>query len=255
MIEAPESATQLVAILRRPDFGGPLRYVSTEPASWKANLSMAPEQLDKTVERVAALALKLPRGALQGQKKAAHRKATYPEQGSVLRGLARAVRLCPEIGADPQALEALARKLARHANLRRKAGKATNSAIDLRLVLGALQWFMLRGVLEKVVQRLEAPDCTRAERELLEDKFSKLLLHKEELLAGAEASRLVGGELRKEVLAQAEEVERRTLVSDVKHAVRLGRPVDPQALETAARANRELKTKDPARRDGRKARR
>src|SRR5947207_1645745 len=133
-MELPRTTDQLVAMMRRPEFGGPLRFVQQQKKGWQDSLSLRPEDMDRAVEEIAALVLRLPRGALDSTDKMLYRKALYPALGTILRAYARAARSCPEIKEDPQALEGLARKLTRYTSIQDDSGRAVNSALDLRLL-------------------------------------------------------------------------------------------------------------------------
>jgi hypothetical protein len=243
MLQRPDSSAQLVALLRRPGHGGPLRFVTPpDRGGVRQGLSLRPRDLDLKADAAGALLVQLPRGGVSAAQKGQHRKAALPNLGTVLRGFARALRQCPEIRGDADRLDALARKLARYGNLRHRAGQGVHAALDLRLVLGGLQAHLLGAVLTQVAARLEA-GLPRAEVERLQNRFSKLLLRKEALLASrAEGRAALVPE--KEALAQAaEETERWQMVEDIMEAIRQGRPLDQATLETAAAAYAELKGK------------
>jgi hypothetical protein len=243
-MEIPKDMNQLVALMRRPEYGEALRFVTARERPWRSSLSLKPEEMDAEVARLSALAVKLPRRRLKGVEKRLRRKEDFQGMGTVLRAFARATAQYPEVKGKPERLLELARKLSRYQNIREQTGRAIHGALDLRLVLGALQAHMLRGVLVKVVARLEDPSITRAEEERLRSKFSKLLLHRQALLMTREERAEVLAEKKKEVEAQVAEVEKRTLVADVKEAIRQKRPVDEETLVQAGQYNRELKAKE-----------
>jgi hypothetical protein len=242
-LEIAKDSRQLVSVMRRPEYGGPLRFLEAErPGNVRRALSLKPQDMDWSIGRLGALVIKLPAGGAVGAQRGRQRRLGYVGQGSVLRAYASAVRSCPEIASEikGERMIEVARKLARYENLRQKAATSLNGALDLRLLLAGQQVYMLQQVLRHVVARLSAADCTPKEAERLQSKFSKLLLHKEMLLQDQAQGRMASAAQREEMQAEIERVERRILVNDVKEAIRQRRPVDPENLEAAARYNREM---------------
>lgn len=246
-MEIAKDSQQLVSVMRRPEYGGPLRFVETQrPGSVRRALSLKPQDMDWTIGRLGAVIIKLPARGKIGPQRAQQRRMVYVGQGSVLRAYASAVTACPEVAAQVSGgrLVETARKLARYENLRQKAARSVHGALDLRLLLGGQQFYMLQQVLRRVIARLEAPDCTPKEAEQLQSKFSRLLLHKEALLQEQAQGRKAVTVRQAELEEEIRRMERRTLVNDVKEAIRHNRPVDPESLEAAAHYDLELEEED-----------
>lgn len=235
MIDPPNNTRQLKQLARRPGVG-PLRFlVEDQQADLKDNVSLLPDDLYHEVGRVAKLTEPLPMGVYTSQRKAQLRRAQQTQPGNSLRLYGIALSHCAQISVDPKAFKDVEQRLARLEVVATRAERWVNAALDLRLVLGALQSFVLSRVLQDVVGRLESPTCTPAERERLESKFGKLLLHKDALIADQQKQRELLAERRREMEAQAAEADRQTLLTNVLADIRLGRPVDQATLEAAAR--------------------
>lgn len=254
MIQAPETLAELKALMRRPEFGAPLRFLRPDVGSLRDGVSLRAADLNGLVAQVCALSVLLPRGGVSGVRKARLRKGCSPEIGSLLRGYAQALDACPELGGEPARpvselvaeLVDRARRLARYQNLQYRSGRWVNQTLDLRLLLGALQWFLLSSVLQTVVARIEDPACPREEAERLRDRFSKLLLHRDRLSSDRAAGREAGKERRQALAQEIAELERRDRVQDVITALRHGRPVDQETLEQAARDYADIRGTDRA---------
>src|SRR5438552_2616401 len=106
-IDKPQDPNPLQALMRRPDFGGPLRFINLPASRWQASLSRSAEDFDQAVEKLAPLLQRLPRGVLQGSQKMLYRKSVYPELGTILRAYGRALAKVPEIqiGTDAPKLQ------------------------------------------------------------------------------------------------------------------------------------------------------
>src|SRR5258708_5475293 len=114
----PQDGKQLMTVMRRPDFGGPLRFVASAQKGWESSLSLAPGDMKKAVAALAALLSALPRGALSAKRKAQLRRKLYAGLRNVLRGYAEQLVDLPALKTDPQAMEEMANKIAEYTNLR-----------------------------------------------------------------------------------------------------------------------------------------
>lgn len=231
------------ALMRRPEFGAPLRFIDGRAGSWIDCLTLNPQAVDQAIVQITPLIAHFPTGELRAERKLALRRVSYREQGSTLHAYVRPLAVCPEIKADPARARVLSRKLSRCESIRYSAGRAVNSVLDLRLMLGALQWYILQKVLTVVVARMEAKDCSVQERELLQRKFSKLLLNKEALLQSAEDTKAQRDKRKQDLQNQVTEVEKKALVDDVMNAIRLKLPIPTEKQELAATYFHEMNQK------------
>lgn len=159
--------------------------------------------------------------------------------GNALRAYARALARCPEVqGIDPQPLLLLARKLVCYGNLQQRSARWTHSAFDTRLVLAGLQVHMLARLTRALEARLNAPGCSRAERERLETPFFKVLMHKERICEMAREHQKILARQRREQEAAAQalavQIDQETLLANVMAAIRQGHPVDHKTMVEAA---------------------
>lgn len=197
-------------------------------------LSLKPAELDRMARRVSARLVELPMGRLSTVARRQHRMALAPDLGSLLRSYARAAATYAELLRDPPPLLELARKLAQYKAMQQRSAHWLHAAGDARMLLGAAQALVLGRILSTVRARLAAPDCSRAERELLETRFGKLL-QVEQLAVEAGHQRAALAARRAAYEALAAEIDRRTHLADVMSALRRGQVVDAASLEAAAR--------------------
>lgn len=240
MDEKTTETTKIYALLRRPDVSGSLRFIDTSKNGLRAALSLEPKAMNHLIQNLSTLVVKLPQGMLRVQDKRQLRRIYAPEMGTVLRAYGSALTECQELKIDPEIAHDLSRKLARCQNIKERSARLINIALDLRLLLGALQWHLSRSVLQAVVARMEDPSCPRAEVEELRDRFSRLLLQKEFLLRNLEETQHVRKERLTELKEEQAQIEKQTLIADVMDAVRQGRPVDRTTLERAALYHNEM---------------
>src|SRR5579883_2562050 len=153
----------LRALLRRPTRARALPFDDPESAGLHASMAIRPEDMGQMVQALAPLVLRFPRGTLQGAERAVCRRNAAPGMGAVLHEYAAALGgfgqwlegprrpgAVPWPPLDRNQVRLLAHRLARLDNLRLATAEALHQAIDVRLVLGALQWYMLRAVLRAV---------------------------------------------------------------------------------------------------------
>jgi hypothetical protein len=229
-------------MIRRPAFAG-LTFLSAPASDWHAAFELDPEELEQLLLRLGMINARLPHAEAVAADRAAQRRKVYRAQGAVLREYAGTLRSFPDVGYAPEPLLLEASRISRFESAHAKASQALNAALDLRLVLGGLQWFLLQQVLAAVVARMEHPDCPRAERERLQSRFSRLLLRREALQQTREQRKAARDKRKKEAAAQLNEVESQILIEDTMEALRQGREVDPTVLERAARAYRDQNTR------------
>jgi hypothetical protein len=248
MIHTPTTPEELLLVLRRPEVNGPIRGVPAQQVALRRCMLLKPEAVDGTLAELAQIAAKLPDDNLDPAQRAALRKQLYPEVATVLRNFAQGVRRYPAIGAPdkPQELERVARLIGLFSCITRNANHGVSRAMDLRLLLGAFQWYLLRTLLLKLTARLEDPACTPGERSRLINAFSKLLLHREKLLLSNEERLALWRTNQQKMQDEIDETERVTFVVDTMNAVRLRLPVSAETLEQAALFLHEMKQKAAA---------
>jgi hypothetical protein len=240
----PSDISELAVTLRRIDGGNLSRVLDVPREKLSEAMSLRPTALSGTLVRLAEQTLKLPRLSYSATQLAQRRRLSSGRHLTAYRNYSQALRQRQvmlggaEAGAWPSAerLDGLLDLMGLYTGITRYTATGISRAMDLRLLLGALQFYMLSEVTRVVVAHLEDPALPKMERSRIEAAFASILEHKEQLLATAEQRRATRKRMNEEIAAQIAASQERSELLDTLHAIAMGVPVDQASLEKAAMA-------------------
>jgi hypothetical protein len=247
-----------LAVTLRREAGVEFGALELPQGSLKASLLLQPQALSGALGRLGALAARLPEGRLRPGQKALFRKLSGRRFGTVLRNYAHAVGVAvaqagaPDTWPSAERITLLADVCDRYTGISRYAAQGINRAMDQRLLLGGFSWFLLQRTTRAVVRRIEDPATPQAERTKLQNAFSGLLQRKDEILRSNEEQRALRRKKGEQAKREREAAERRTLLMDTIHAIKLKLPVDEETLAQAAEIYDELVKERAAEKESRK---
>jgi hypothetical protein len=270
MFPMTQNLTRFVAARRRPALEAEFRFIQARAPNIRAALTLAAERLFDLIDEHALIAGELPYLELTPERKTAISRAYYEEQPEVIRLLGEAMRRAraklgpapapilgppapgPEAGPDPTSLfggvppeqmEGWAPLIDLYARLREEAEGGLNLAMDLNLEMDSYSWFIVRSVMEALVQRLEDPAVPEDEKEALRSGFKDLLRYQDLVLQAQSDRRAQTAQAEQAGAARLEEARKDELLMEVQYAVAHGQPVDADVLERAAQWWQERKAR------------
>lgn len=271
MFPMTQNLTRFVAARRRPALEAEFRFIQARAPNIRAALTLAAERLFDLIDEHALIAGELPYLELTPERKGAISRAYYEEQPEVIRLLGEAMRRAraklgpspapilgppapgPGTGPDPAAalfggvpveqLEGWAPLIDLYARLHEEAEGGLNLAMDLSLEMDSYSWFIVRSVMEALVQRLEDPAVPEDEKEALRSGFKDLLRYQDLVLQAQSDRRDQAAQAEQAGAARLEEARKDELLMEVQYAVAHGQPVDADVLERAAQWWQERKAR------------
>lgn len=243
MSDMLESLEDLAATARRPERGDAflgLRPVPANRGQLRETMSLQPDKMYATLSVLGQVVQTVPRDTLRANRRTRYRRLAFPNLGTILRnaagGLAHAQAMGVKLAGAPapEVLLGLVQRQTHYEAISGRARRGRASLLDLRLVLGGLQRFAMRKVMEPISAMLEDPAVKPEVKAALKDAFAGPLLYKERLLSDADDQRGSTAEEKARREAELRRAEQMVQMQDVIHARRAGRTVDPVALAEAA---------------------
>lgn len=253
MFKLNPKLTELISLRRRADPDPGYSFIQQRQPQIRAALSLAAEKLFAISDQHAAVAGKLPRLGVTAERKMAVGRAYYEQQPEVLGQLARGVKLVVErlkrLGLETPAAQRLHAILSPlpverylgwqdlidvYARMRQEAEAGMTMAMDLGLELDCFAWYIVKTVTAELVQVLEDPAVSEADKDQLRFGFRDLLYYKDVVLKASAQARAAGAQTDQVVAARLAEARKEELLMEVQYAVEHGHPVDADLLEQAA---------------------
>lgn len=250
MTNKTESDNPLL-VRSRTDRGQLERAIHALGPDVPAVLRMGPARVEALTDTTIAAAGALPNGRFSPQRKAQLR----PLEGKVTPGGLRNLAVLLEGGRNalgpglptPAVVNVLAQSITGYEAARAQAAYGVTLVKDLRALVSAYVWLVIKTALAEAGERIADPATSRADRQLYREKLSSLWAHQEELLRAQAEGKAAAQATREQAAAEAEQLRREAVVIDVATAIENGWPVDRESLSAAAKYHKEAEARRQSR--------
>lgn len=206
-------------------------------------LRLSPPKLDQQTQTLSQVGAELPVGVLSGAQKAALRKKYKALPSNMLRGTAtvlRSITALKLVPVTPERIETTAAQMHDYTALRDQAARGAELTGKLRRLVGTYAAYMIDAATRYVVETIQDPNTTPADRELLRQKGALLLRTRDDVISAQVEGRSDARARAEADAAEAERLRKEALIQDVTAAVKNGWALDRDSLNLAARYYEEL---------------
>jgi hypothetical protein len=215
-------------------------------------LSVTAEQLGRTGLCLARLGNVLPGDVLCAENRPIYAKSLYKGQDTFVHRVAQGLRLTGLVpraaGATPGKLDELIERKGLYLGIRALGDRVRNCAMDLRLIYGSYQFYLIEQVMTYLERRLTDPHLTGPERESLLEDFGTALVKLDRALRKGPERKHELALLRDRASAEAQDAQDEADLQEVIHQIHSEKTPERAALLKAAQ--RYLDRTAPAATDG-----
>ena len=149
-------------------------------------LQADPEEMARTALSIARTGIRLPRNVLTAQDRPIYARMMYDGQDTFVRATAQGINLSGMVptveGTTPAVLLDLIDRKDAYLGIKLLGQRVRDAALDLRLVYGAYQFYLIDHLMSYLETRFADPYLTRQDMEALLDDFGPALVKLDDML-------------------------------------------------------------------------